>query len=238
MVSSRALQNFLVRSQADLFSLGLCGGIVARMKTLSTALLVVVGMSACGHDDVVPPAGSACANRQVLSLPDCESGTDRFSDEACIPFDDALTQGRATADAMRSPSVMAPTEAQSVSGAVPFVFTWTAPMARVPARRPMTVGDELWRWTSLVSTAEAHCSPFTGRAYELRLKVGQRVVMRRQQSALSWAPTMTEWTALKTAAGSNPIDLTVYTVVYTSNLLASGTGPFYASTPRRFTIAN
>ena len=126
---------------------------------------------------------------------------------------------------------------QAVARAAPFTFTWTAPVASIPARRPMTVGDELRRWTTLVPEAEAHCDPFTGRAYELRIKAGANVLLRRQQSALSWTPSAAEWTYLTGAIGTQTAELTIYTATYVANQISTGAGPFYPMTARRFTVA-
>ena len=39
-----------------------------------------------------PPVTGACMNSDLISLPACETGVDRFSDEACTVLDDALTR--------------------------------------------------------------------------------------------------------------------------------------------------
>lgn len=198
----------------------------------------VSALSSACHDHTEVPATSPCADSQQVSLPSCEAaGGDGFSDEACIALDDAIRASRAAVNDARAPSITAPTEMQAVPRATPFTFAWTAPVAVIPARRPMTVGDELRRWVTLIPEAEAHCEPFTGRAYELRLKVGATVALRRQQSALSWTPTAAEWTYLTGAIGTQTAELTIYTASYVANQISTGAGPFYPMTARRFTVA-
>ncbi len=204
-----------------------------RPTTLAAACLAL--LSAC-HEHVEVPATSPCADRQQVSLPSCEAaGGDRFSDEACIALDDTIRRG-ATANDARAASLTAPAEGQAVPAATPFTFAWSAPTASL-RRRPMTVGDELRRLLDPLPEAHAHCDPFTGRAYELRIKVGSTVLLRRQQSATSWTPTAAEWAYLTGAIGSQTAELTLYTASLVSNQVSSGTGPFYASAPRRFTVA-
>lgn len=171
-----------------------------------------------------------------MSLPACEAaGGDRFSDEACIALDDTIGRSATTNDT-RAAAITAPTEAQAVPAGTPFTFTWSAPaMARY--RRPMTVGDELRRFVTLLPEAHAHCDPFTGRAYELRIKVGSTVVLRRQQSATTWTPTAAEWTYITNTIGAQTAELTLYTAALVGNQVSAGTGPFYAAAPRRFTVA-
>lgn len=191
---------------------------------------------ACDDHGKGPPAGSPCADRQQVSLPDCSGGADGFSDESCVPLDDALTNNRATSSDSRAPSITAPTEMQAVPAATPFTFRWSAPTASRP-QRAMTVGEELRRWFTLLPEAEAHCAPFSGRAYELRFRVGSNVVFRRQQSTLSWTPTAAEWTSLTNAIGAQTAELTIYTALYTSNQIGTGNGPFVQTAARRFTVA-
>lgn len=210
---------------------------MSRRIVFGLAACVSALLSAC-HDHTEVPAASPCADSQQVSLPACAvAGGDSFSDEACIALDDAIRGSRATVNDMRSPSITAPTEMQAVARATPFTFAWTAPVASIPARRPMTVGDELRRWTTLVPEAEAHCDPFTGRAYELRIKAGANVLLRRQQSALSWTPSAAEWTYLTGAIGTQTAELTIYTASYVANQISTGAGPFYPMTARRFTVA-
>lgn len=203
---------------------------------LALASLAPLG---CGddHSHATPPAGSPCSDSQQVSLPDCEAaGGDGFTDEACIPLDDAIRQSRAMVSSTRAVNVTAPTEMQAVPAATPFNFTWTAPTAMLPPRRPMTVGDELRRWTTFIPEAEAHCAAFMGRAYELRFKVGDTVVFRRQQSAVTFTPTTAQWTYLTNAIGTQTAELTVYTVQFVNNAISANTGPFYPTAPRRFTL--
>lgn len=138
---------------------------------------------------------------------------------------------------MRAPTVTAPTEAQALPAATPFTFTWNAPVALRPHHRPMTVRDELARWTTLVPEAQAHCEPFSARAYELRFKVGTSVIFRRQQSARTWTPTAAQWDYLVRTIGTQTAELTVYTASFSASQISTGAGPFYATTSRRFTIA-
>ncbi len=203
------------------------------------ASLAIASLAACSDDTTTPtPTASPCTDSQQVSLPNClATGGDSFSDESCIALDDAITSNRATVNDARSASITAPTEMQAVSRATPFTFAWTAPTAMIPKRRPMTVGDELRRWITLIPEAEAHCSPFTGRGYELRFKVGANVIYRRQQSALSWTPTAAEWGYLTTAIGAQTATVTIYTASFVSSAISQGTGPFTPMAARRFTIA-
>ena len=208
------------------------------MKFLSLLSFMSLTSFVVGCDDHGPgvPAGSPCADLNQVSLVDCASTSGAVTDEACVPLDDAIRNGRAMTNDARAPSVTAPTEMQSLPPATPFAFTWTAPVSLRPRYRPMTVGDELRRWVTLIPEAEAHCDAFSGRAYELRFKVGDAVVLRRQQSATSWTPSAAEWARLSTAAGTRTVELTVYTATYTSNQIGAGNGPFVQSAPRRFTL--
>lgn len=198
------------------------------------ALLVPLG---CSDSHPSTPAGSPCANPDTISLPNCDVGTDRFSDEACTVLDDAIARSLTT-DTARAPSITAPNEDQALPAATPFTFTWSAPTARraLPTRRPMTWRDELARWTTLIPEAQAHCAPFSGQAYELRFVVQGEVVLRRQQSLTSYTPDASRWSFLRTRAAGRPIELRIVTARFSSDLVS--TGPFVASQPRRFTIAN
>lgn len=101
----------------------------------------------------------------------------------------------------------------------------------------MTFADEWRRWTTLLPEAEAHCAPFSGRAYDLIFRRAGQIVFRRQQSGTSWTPDAVAWTRLRTAASTGPIELTIQTATFAANVIAIGSGPFFQSTPRRFTIA-
>jgi len=206
------------------------------MKTSLLPVLATALLAACAnHTDSTPTA--ACTNPEQISLPPCESGPDRFSDEACSVLDDAISRTLRT-DTARAPAITAPTQDQSLPGATPFTFTWSAPTARraVPPRRPMTWRDELARWTTLIPEAQAHCVPFSGQAYELRFSIAGAVVLRRQQSLTSYTPDASRWSYLRTTAAGRPIELRVVTARLNNNQI--GTGPFVASEARRFTIAN
>lgn len=199
------------------------------------AALCLALLTAC-HDHEEVPATSPCADRQQVSLPSCEAaGGDRFSDEACIALDDTIRRSATASDA-RAATITAPTEGQALPAAAPFTFTWAAPTMALH-RRSMTVGDELRRFVTLLPEAQAHCEPFTGRAYELRIAVGTTVVLRRQQSATSWTPTAAEWAYITNAIGARTAEITLYTAALVSNQVSAGAGPFYAAAPRRFTVA-
>lgn len=200
------------------------------------ALLPFALLAACDDHDAGPPPGSPCADRQQVSLPACESGQDAFSDEACIPFDDALRNNRQTTSDARSPSITAPTEMQAVPAATPFTFRWDAPMAWRPRARPMTVADELGRLLTLLPEAHAHCPPFNGRAYELQLRAGSALLLRRQQSATSWTPTAAEWAYLTRAIGRQTATLTIFTATFVNTQISAGSGPFTPTAARRFTV--
>ncbi|MFO0646992.1 MAG: hypothetical protein U0326_12195 [Polyangiales bacterium] len=211
---------------------------MTRRFALASFALISCSWVACSDDTTPAPAPSPCTDRQQVSLPNClMTGGDGFSDESCIALDDAIRSNRATVSDARSAAITAPTEMQSVARAAPFTFAWTAPTAMRPRRRPMTVGDELLRWTSLIPEAEAHCAPFTGRAYELRFKVGASVIYRRQQSAMSWTPTAAEWTYLTGAIGAQTAELTIYTASFVTGQISTGAGPFTPMAARRFTVA-
>lgn len=212
---------------------------------LIPAALALVGLAAAGCDDHTHDADAAalaCTDPAQVSLPNCSSGADLFSDEACTALDDGLA--RAQRDDARAPAVTAPTEAQALPATMPFTFRWEAPLAayRSPGAGPVRLArafswrDDLGRWSTLVPEAQAHCAPFSGRGYELQFRVGGRVVLRRQQSATSYTPGPDAWDRLRTTAGTNPVELTVYTAVFNQNTITPGNGPFAATAPRRFTF--
>lgn len=208
------------------------------MRFFALLCLAIAAPVACADDHThADAAASACTDPNTISLPACESGPDRYGDEACTVLDDAI--GRSlTTDTARAAAVTAPAQDQALPAAAPFTFTWSAPTARraLPPRRPMTWRDELARWTTLIPEAQAHCVPFTGQAYELRFSVGGSVILRRQQSLTSYTPDAARWSYLRTSAAGRPIELRVITARLNSNQL--GQGPFVASEARRFTIAN
>jgi hypothetical protein len=198
-------------------------------------MLCLAWLTGC-HEHEEIPATSPCADRQQVSLPACDTaGGDRFSDEACIALDDTIRRSASTNDA-RAATITAPTEGLALPAATPFTFTWSAPTMAL-RRRPMTVGDELRRFVTLLPEAEAHCAPFTGRAYELRITAGGTVILRRQQSTTTWTPTAAEWAYITSTIGTRTAELTLYTATLVSNQVSAGAGPFYAAAPRRFTIA-
>lgn len=152
---------------------------------------VPLAFAACGGTEAPPPAANACGDPTQVSLPACAgAGEDPFSDEACIPLDDSVRAGRVTVDDARAPAITAPAEGQVVPGATPFAFAWTAPTA---LRRAPTPADEWRRLVTLVPEAEAHCAPFTGRAYELAFRAGATVLLRRQPSRTGWTPDEATW---------------------------------------------
>lgn len=216
----------------------------ARIFLASLGLLALAtGLAAaCGHDHVDTPPGSPCTDPTRVSLPNtCESaGGDPFSDEACVNLDDRLSRAAPTPDDARAPAIAAPAEGEAVPAATPYTFRWTAPVAwRVTPRwerRPMTLADELHRWTALVPEAEAHCSPFNGRGYELVFKAGGTTVLRRQQSTTSWTPDAATWTRLADALAGRQAELTVVTTTFSNSQVGSA-GIFVQTAPRRFTIA-
>lgn len=201
------------------------------LSILAVSALVVAG---CGHDDA--PVAGACGDPQQVSLPSCSSGSDLFSDEACTVLDDAIAS-RATVQDARAPSVTAPSEAQRVPRATPFTFAWTAPVAgrlRLQPRRALTLADELGRWTTLLPAAEAHCEPFSGRAYELRFRVNGATVFRRQQSATTWTPDARDWAILVAGGGGRTVELVVYTALFNNGQIGQSSGPFTPMASRRF----
>jgi len=209
---------------------------------LRVGLVGVLGLFYGCTDDPVPVADAAlaCTDPAQISLPNCTAGPDRFSDEACTGLDDAIARV-ATNDA-QAPTVVAPTEGQAVPSATPFVFRWDEPTAALPLLprvhprgRAFSWRDDLARWSVLVPEAHAHCTPFSGRAYELQFRVAGRLVLRRQQSSTSYTPGPDAWDRLRTAGG--PVELTVVTALFNQNVIFPGNGPFAPSAPRRFTLA-
>lgn len=198
------------------------------------ALPAVFAVACHDHDDG-EDASPACTDPAQISLPNCESGPDRFSDEACTIFDDALSNRTATDDA-RAATITAPTAGQVVPAATPFTFTWTAPTALRRPSRARSLAALAWRAIDPLPEAEAHCEAFTGRAYELRFSVNGAVVMRRQTSALSWTPDAIQWQRLVAAVGSSTVELRVYTANFSANQINSGSGPFAPMAARSFTI--
>ena len=204
------------------------------VATLSALTLPLVLAVACDDHGVT---SAACSDRSIISLPTCPT-EDAFSDEACQGFDDRTSNGQSTANDARAPSITAPTEGQAVAGATPFTFQWTAPTSlrlRPPGPRAPTFADEWRRWTTLLPEAQAHCPPFSGRAYDLIFRRSGQVVFRRQQSGASWTPDAAAWARLRTAAGDQ-LELTIQTATFAADVIASGAGPFVQSAPRRFTL--
>jgi hypothetical protein len=201
-------------------------------RTFCALALLLLG---CSESPTMPPVTGACMNPDLISLPACETGADRFSDEACTVLDDALTRSLVT-DTARAPAITAPTQDQALPGGTPFTFAWSEPTARraLPPRRPMTWRDELARWTTLIPEAQAHCVPFSGWAYELRFVINGMVVIRRQQSLSTYTPDAARWNYLRTTAAGRPIELRIATARMSSNQV--GRGPFIAAEARRFTI--
>jgi hypothetical protein len=212
-------------------------GTIARMPARHVlALSLIALVEGCGHDDA--PPSPACGDPSRLSLPNCAADPDQFSDEACTVLDDAIASRASTQDA-RAAEVMAPTEAQRLPRATPFAFAWTAPTARrgpLRAPRAMTLADEMRRWTTLLPEAEAHCEPFSGRAYELRFRVDGATVFRRQQSTTRWMPDAHDWAILVAAGGGHTVELTVFTALFNRGVVGTGAGPFSAMASRRFTL--
>lgn len=130
----------------------------------------------------------------------------------------------------------APAENQAVPAATPLTFTWAVPTARAAARS-MTPADELRRLFTPLPEAHAHRAPFAGRACELRVTAGGRVLLRRQQSATSWTPTASRWAYRTGAIGAQTAEPAVYTASVVNNQITSGNGPCYPSAPWRFTLA-
>lgn len=198
---------------------------------------IVSAAVACSDDHTTPSA--ACGDPTQISLPVCTSGSDRFSDEACTVLDDAISSRASTQDG-RAATVVAPAEGERIAAGAPYTFTWTAPVAwrpRLRAPRAMTFADELARWTTLVPEAQAHCEPFTGRAYELRFVVDGRTVFRRQTSATVWTPTTRDWGILTAgASGGRVVELTIYTALFNGGTISASAGPFRPMAARRFSV--
>lgn len=205
--------------------------------TLAALLSLPVVFAAACSDHDHSTGSAACIDPQQLSLPDCESGADRFSDEACTSFDDALSRSTTTDDS-RAAVITAPTEGQALTAATPFTFTWVAPTASLvsPSMNDQGWAETAWRLVDPLPKAEAHCEAFTGRAYELRLLVGDAVVFRRQTSALSWSPDAAQWQRIVSAAGTRTVELRIYTAQFNTNQINQGSGPFVAMASRHFTI--
>ena len=209
--------------------------ILARAGIVSVATLGVMFGGACDDHSSVP-ATEPCGNRAVISLPACPT-EEGFSDEACVAFDDLTRMGRVTPEDRRAPSIAAPAENESVPGSTPYTFRWQAPtvLRRSPARR--TLAMRVLRATVLPAEAWAHCPAFTGRGYDVTLRVAGQTVLRRQQSRTEWTPSAEEWQRLRAAAAGNVIELVVQTALFTNSSVNPGSGPFVQATPRRFTIA-
>ncbi len=208
------------------------------MRRWTVAIAISVGLG-CDDHEVSP----ACSDPAQISVSACTGG-ESYGDEACAVLDDALRRG-STANDARAARITAPTEGQAVPAAQPFTVRWEPSTAR---RSPLGPGrplrrheaswrDELSRWLTLVPEAQAHCAPFTGRAYELRASVGTTVVLRRQQGLTQWTPSASEWQRLRDAArGGRAVELTLYTAEMSASQINPGSGPFTPTAPRRFTL--
>jgi hypothetical protein len=217
----------------------------ALLSCVALGLWTLLGCNSAEAPDAGPPSNPCVdpTHPLAVSLPSCRPtdsafSEDRFSDEACVAFDDRDTRRDLTISDARAATILAPAEGQSITRATPFTFRWSAPVTArraVPRRRAMTLGDELQRWTSLVPAAEAHCAPFSGLAYELWFRAGGRVVLRRQQSPTQWTPDANAWARLLRASG--PVELTVETATFNDSQISVGGGPFVSASPRRFTLS-
>ena len=206
-------------------------------RLISTPLLVfAVTLGGCGHE--LTPVSPPCTDSAQISLPDCAPAGDRFSDEACTVFDDAIATRSSVQDA-RAATVTAPMESQRLPRATPFTFVWTAPTAsrrRLQAPRAMTLADEFTRWTTLLPAAEAHCEPFSGRAYELRFRVNGETILRRQQSATTWTPNTRDWGVLVAGGGANTVEITLHTALFNNGQIGATAGPFTPMAVRSFVL--
>ncbi|MBL8682600.1 MAG: hypothetical protein JNK05_25755 [Myxococcales bacterium] len=225
-------------------------------RRLQTLPLLFALVAACS-----PPAspcdGGACneggdagtQSRCITAvLPACDRGGDPYSDEACFALDDVESRTRATVDAMRAPTITAPTAGAALPAATPFAFQWTAPTALAPRTTPLrwrrasvtpaleartpTALDELRRWTSLVPEAHAHCAPFSGLGYGLDFRANGRVVLRVEQSATSYTPSALAWDMLRAAGG--PIEIRITAARFRNSTVSEG--PFESPTRVTFTI--
>ncbi|TAK23849.1 MAG: hypothetical protein EPO40_25155 [Myxococcaceae bacterium] len=209
---------------------------VACITLGALAAATVLSVACSGDNGTSTPRASACSDPTQVSLPSCSvAGQDPFSDEACLSLDDRLARGAPTPDDARAPAILAPTEGERVPDATPYAIRWSAPTAwRPPAPRPMTLHDELARWTTLVPEADAHCASFNGRGYELTFRAGGETLLRRQQSAASWTPDAGAWSRLVAAARGREVQLTIVTANFSNSQVSTA---LYAQTsPRRFTL--
>lgn len=219
-------------------------------------LIAAVSATACSPPP--PPCdggscgdgGDAAAPSRCLTavLPACDRGGDPYSDEACFALDDTESRTAATVDAMRSPTITAPTQGAALPGAMPFAFQWTAPTALAPRVTPLrwrrassaptlvartpTVLDELRRWTTLVPEAHAHCAPFSGLGYGLDFRANGRVLLRVEQSATSFTPSAIAWDMLRGVGG--PIEIRITAARFRNSAVSEG--PFESPTRVTFTI--
>jgi hypothetical protein len=182
----------------------------------------------------------------TIQLLECEApgdgaaAEDLFTDEACDGLDNAEQRSPGLLhDDTKAPGIDAPTEAQALSRATPFTFTWhptgisIAPVRRNHAPRRYTFRDEIARWSVLIPAAEAHCPPFAGVAYAIVFKNAQgTVLLRAETSHREYTPTTDAWARLTAASGT--ISMTVEVARFSDNAVTEG--PFDQTTPRTFTI--
>jgi len=189
------------------------------------------------------PSQDPCADGTIVLL-DClavdGAAPDRFTDEACRSFHTAVTRAAPTQNDAQAPVVDAPTEAQSVAAGTPFQFRWHPTglalrllPARTLARRRLEPRDELRRWFTVIPEAHAHCAPFGGVAYELRLKSGAETLARVQTANTSYTPDAATWSRLRAARSA--ITMYVYVARFSGDAVTEG--PYQQTLPRTFTIA-
>jgi hypothetical protein len=201
------------------------------------------GGSDSGMDSAADSNAPGPCQNGTIQLVDCEPNdagivTERFTDEACDGLDTAESRMPVMHDDTQAPAVDAPTEGQTLPGAVPFTFQWhTTGFARArPAAMPRAFAwrDDLARWSQMIPEAQAHCAPFGGVAFAVTFTAsnGQQL-LRAETASRSYTPTTDAWMRLRAAVGT--ITMNVEVARFSDNVVTEG--PYDQMTPRHFTIA-
>lgn len=191
----------------------------------ASALLLLT--SACGKEEEAPQCGEPLYGGSA-------------TDEAWMTMVDAQKREMNDSQAV---TLVSPGEGQVfAANATAPVFSWTSPLAALPARDTSSQlarayprssrGPLAWLGELLVPTAEAHLPPFTGDIYLVQVNVpGRTCPLQVLTSDLSWQVDEASWAAMGEAAGQE-LSVQVTSAYLLENRLKEG--PYRLATPRAF----